>query len=89
MTDIPVDLYPVIVVQDRYSGVYSGGKWWAVARADERLQEVIWNFPAFDGDTECHNFWLDPPDWIAVGKTPDEAVQALIAKATGKDAPHD
>ncbi|WP_176484756.1 hypothetical protein [Sphingomonas ginsenosidimutans] len=27
------ELYPIMVVEDRYQGVYSGGRWWAVARA--------------------------------------------------------
>ncbi|WP_156359352.1 hypothetical protein [Sphingomonas sp. Leaf242] len=33
-SEIPNALYPVIVVQDRYQGVYSGGKWLAIAVAD-------------------------------------------------------
>jgi hypothetical protein len=83
------DLYPIAIIEDRYSGVYSGGGWLAIANADmpavasgEYMPCVSWcleNGPHGD-DTEAMVFWHDPPPWIAVGNTPDAALAALRAK---------
>jgi hypothetical protein len=83
--DVPNILYPVIVVQDRYSGVYSGGRWLAIANgrdAGNRMADVWCG--AHGGDTEAAEFGADIPSlhWIAVGETPDEAVAALVAKSS-------
>jgi hypothetical protein len=32
-------------------------------------------------DIEARIFWENPPTWIAVGATPDEAIDALEADA--------
>lgn len=72
-------------MQDRYTGVYSGGRWLALANADELVDEI--NTRAqfclcgivgpSDGDVEAGGFWTKRPDWIAVGETPQEALEAL------------
>ena len=86
---IPNHLYPVAAVQDRYLGVYSGGRWLAVANADEphegqpRVSWVLTHGPGSD-DLDASGFWNDPPDWIAVGDEPGEAVERL--KASFADA---
>lgn len=74
--------YPVAIIEDRYGGAYSRGKWLAVAFADldydgeTRASFVLTNGPSgSDGEAMC--FWLDPPDWIAVGDCPDDALAAL------------
>ena len=71
--------YPVVIVQDRYNGVYSGGKWIAIAQGDspERL-DLIW-LGAHAEDLAAVAFWAKYRDkeWLAVGDTPDEALAAL------------
>ena len=34
------ELHPIVVIQDRYGGVYSGGNWVAVANADLPLVDM-------------------------------------------------
>src|SRR3990167_6714134 len=83
-----VDIYPVAIIEDRYSGVHSGGKWLAIAEADaswhgsapeSRAQFCIEAGPS-SGNSDARKFWASPPDWIAVGNTPDEALAALCTK---------
>jgi hypothetical protein len=83
----PPQTYPVILIQDRYNGVYSGGAWLAIGAADENVDgvaRVAWimdgNGPAAS-DLDAALFWGEPASWIAVGDTPDEALANLIAKA--------
>jgi hypothetical protein len=77
--------YPIAIIEDRYSGVYSGGNWIAVAQASELLgssnSRVQFCLTSDDGpygsDSEAAEFWSDPPDWIAVGETPELAIENL------------
>ena len=77
-------LHPVMVLEDRYGGVYSGGPWLAIGVADRlengayRAVRVLESGPSGD-DVEAQFFWGEPPSWIAVGQTPDEAVARLRA----------
>ena len=79
--------WPIAIVEDRYNGAYSGGAWIAISQADERVTatkntriEVV----LFDGphgeDPVAKEFWADPPDWVAVGATPAEALANLKHK---------
>ena len=74
--------HPVAVFADRYGGVYSGGRWFAVSTADEpfegemRASWVLSHGPSAS-DVEAADFWIDPPVWIGVGATPQDAVSAL------------
>jgi hypothetical protein len=84
--EIPNELYPVVVIQDRYGGVYSKGEWLAISEADRRddqryarAMEMLEGGPS-GSDTDAMAFWMSPPDWIAVGPTPDEAVRKLVEK---------
>jgi len=74
--EIPLSLYPVSIVQDRYQGCYSRGDWLAVANADER---PIFDSGPYGDDVEAAAFWSNPPDWIRAGASPDEAVANLLA----------
>jgi len=83
--------WPIVIVQDRYGGTYSGGGWLAIAKADEvephaygmsRIACCL-NAGPHGSDTAAMAFWLFPPDWIAAGRSPDEAAVALLAKLTG------
>jgi hypothetical protein len=71
-----------MIIEDRYSGVYSGGKWVAIADYTlERFRFVDDGVHA--GDMKCSSFWsietkLLP--WLAVGDSPNKAVQNLTRK---------
>jgi hypothetical protein len=76
------DHYPIAVIEDRYSGVYSGGKWLAISRAHYlengayRIVRCLESGPHGD-DSDAMEFWAAPPSWIASGETPDEAIRKL------------
>ena len=78
-------LHPLMLLQDRYSGTYSGGEWIAVGEANRlvgtasRAAWIIERGPS-GGDAEASAFWVDPPDWIAVGNSPELAIEALVNK---------
>jgi hypothetical protein len=79
------ETYPIVLLQDRYRGTYSGGAWLAIANASDLLDEkttraqfcLVGDDGPSDGDVEAARFWRNPPDWIAVGRTPAEAIEAL------------
>lgn len=84
--EIDSELYPVAVIQDRYSGTYSGGFWLAVANADidRRVMAVLENGPHGD-DGDAMIFWNRPPFWIASGATPTDAIEKLHAQCNARD----
>lgn len=73
-----VDIYPLVIVRDRYTGTYSGGKYTAWNNyVDEIPQEIEGN------DGECREFWWsDAAGKYTVGKgaTIVEAVVDLIKR---------
>lgn len=81
--------FPIAIIEDRYGGTYSHGPWLAVACADtpidgsrsESRAQFILNEGPNGGDTDAMTFWFAPPDWIAVGHTPDEARAFLVARS--------
>lgn len=75
-----IPLHPVAVILDRYSGAYSGGRWLAVAHADVLSRWVTILNEAHGGDDLAIKFWESPPVWVAAGKTPGAAIDALEAK---------
>lgn len=83
-------LFPVVLAQDRYFGLYSGGLWLAIARADTPFGEIDPDptrimFCLDEGpngtDEEAVAFWKKPPTWIAAGDTPQAALEKLSAVA--------
>jgi hypothetical protein len=70
-------LWPVAILQDRYNGVYSGGRWVAIPVADmaEDFEETVWG-----DDFECVDWLARSRDVIGVGDTPDEALRELYLK---------
>lgn len=82
------DTYPVAIIEDRYRGSYSGGAWLAIAGADRAFNDMgcraTWCLTCgpSGGDPDAMLFWDSPPDWIAVGSTPDEALAKLRSKRT-------
>ena len=84
---IPTALWPIKVLQDHWGGKFSGGKWiayhdqgghddlvWNDSQTGARAAKIFWKKVIAAGD--AHEFW-----WIAVGETPDKAVEALVTKA--------
>lgn len=70
-----VELYPICVFEDRYSGCYSGGAWVAFPEDIGSREELA---PMESGDCDAMSFHL--PDWCAVGDTPNDAVSNLYRK---------
>lgn len=72
------NLYPIIVFQSRYSGVYEGGEWFAIS-GFENLSSGLDEY--FEGDDcDAVDFWAKKHNFpIAVGDTPNDAVNSLIA----------
>ena len=103
-TDLELDQYPVVIIEDRYNGAYSGGRWIAIANANrtefglrpceqqvgdmDRATYLLEEYGTgpHGGDPEAAAFWLNAPDWMAVGDTPDQAMMNLRngVKATGR-----
>lgn len=79
----PIELYPVAVYEDRYSGTYSDGEWVAIAGADRRSRD-FWSLDCNGDDGDAAEFWRQvatAPDefrWIAVGDTPQASIGRLI-----------
>lgn len=66
-------MYPIIVIQDRYSGVYSGGKYtaWNTFDIPEEIDE---------SDPICAEFWYTYIGTVGKGDTPEEAIKDLYIK---------
>lgn len=63
------DIYPLTVVNDRYSGTYSGGEYTAWERYPEDIPEAI-----FSDDNTCWNYFRTTCDIYGRGDTPNEAI---------------
>ena len=76
-------LYPLTVICDRYSGVYSGGKYLAFNNSFDEIP-----FEICSGDANCMIFWAEenkyPVYTIGKGDTPLEALEDLIKKLEGE-----
>lgn len=62
-------IYPLTIVQDRYNGIYSGGKFTAWNLYPDELPEE-----AFGDDVTCRCFWADQEIAVGRGSTPNEAL---------------
>lgn len=70
------------IIEDRYGGAYSGGKWiacpgdvfWSTTNFLEKFRE-IWS-----DDVSCSMWWDEHKDDVGVGQTPEEARQDLLRK---------
>ena len=67
-----IDIYPLTIINDRYTGTYSGGEFTA------------WNMDYHeipiapdDDDVTCATFWARNKIPVGRGKTPEEAVRDL------------
>jgi hypothetical protein len=87
LDEIPRSLWPIRVLQDQWGGKLSGGKWIAYHDDQAGRDDTVWNesqtrkgnaatFWTKVKHAPIHDFW-----WIAVGDTPNKAVEALVLKA--------
>jgi hypothetical protein len=65
-------IYPLTIIQDRYNGIYSGGKFTAWNLYPNELPDEV-----FSDDVTCRCFWADQEITIGRGNTPDEALAML------------
>jgi len=64
------DIYPLVVVLDRYNGTYSGGKWtaWNLSYVPSKIDA---------DDVECADFFSENTIVYGRGETPQEAIDDL------------
>jgi len=75
LRDNGVNLWPIVIHQSRYQGIYEGGEWFALANCDVIPQDAIGE------DCDCLDFFRSDAGTMAgVGKTPNEALSSLIWK---------
>jgi len=78
--DLETMLWPIAVVQDRYMGTYSGGKWVAIPKADYySLDHTVWGDDIEAMEWAHRN--LRQVKRVGVGDTPDEALKDLLSIA--------
>lgn len=79
--ELDVALWPIMIVQDRYRGTYTGAQWIAIPQADmaEDLETTVWG-----DDIECID-WADSfikkDKRVGIGDTPDQALSDLYTTA--------
>lgn len=77
-----LSLYPIVIRESRYGGVYENGMWHAIANCESEA----WNADYFDylyGDDEAAiAFWWESEaaKKVGVGKTPNDALADLFKK---------
>jgi hypothetical protein len=79
MTQKSISLYPVVIREARYGGVYEGGKWIAFPECDE-FTETMLNY--FEGD-DCEAVDLFTDEYkqtVGIGETPNHAYADLCNK---------
>ena len=65
--------YPLTIVLDRYTGVYSGGIFTAWNKNVNQIPSAI-----DEADISCSAFWADFDGECGIGETPEEAINDLI-----------
>lgn len=70
-----IDIYPLVIIKDRYMGTYSGGEYTAWNMYHEEIPEDI-----DEDDVSCYAFWRSYSGVVGLGKTPDDAIKDLERK---------
>lgn len=80
--NIFVRLYPIMVVQSRYGGLYEDGEWHAIPNAD-----AAWSWSdayfeyVFGDDSDAIDFWQSvDAEKVGRGGTPNSAVLDLVKR---------
>jgi len=78
-------LWPIVIVQDRYQGIYTGGKWVAIPQADlaPSFETTVWG-----DDCECMEWVADNIEnqkTVGVGGSPQEAYDDLLSLSHYQD----
>ena len=75
------EIYPLVIIRDRYTGIYSGGKYTAWSGD---VEDILPPPEAEADDVVCRNFWYaqeDNPTYIVgKGDTVSEALADLYIK---------
>ena len=78
-TEIPQtdceDIYPLVIIKDRYTGTYSNGEYTAWNKFFEDIPKEI-----DEDDVTCYDFWHSYNGIVGLGKTPNEAIEDLRKK---------
>ena len=69
------EIYPLTIIKDRYTGVYSGGKYTAWNLNPQFIPHAI-----VEDDVTCRNFWIDNQIPVGLGETICEAINDLKGK---------
>jgi len=78
-----IRLYPIVISQSRYSGVYEGGTWFCIPNCESIPEDAIGD------DCDCIDFWMsEKSDLIGVGNTPNLALMSMLKK-NGVEHPND
>lgn len=70
-----MDIYPLVIIRDRYTGAYSGGYFTAWNMHLEDIPQDI-----EEDDVTCANFWHSYDGVVGLGRTANEAVEDLRQK---------
>ena len=74
-----ISLYPVVIREARYSGVYEGGKWFAIAEYSGE-SEALEGYINGD-DCDALDFWdSEEAKMIGVGDSPNSALADLYLR---------
>lgn len=68
-------VYPLTIIKDRYSGIYSGGVYTAWNKEADEIPIQI-----YCDDITCCNFWVDNKEIVGLGLTPNLAEENLRRK---------
>jgi hypothetical protein len=75
------EIYPLVIIRDRYTGVYSGGKYTAWSGD---VEDILPPPEVEADDVVCRNFWYaqedNPTYMVGKGNTVSEALADLYIK---------
>lgn len=78
-----LDVYPVTIVADRYSGTYSGAAWLAFNLYDTQLPDG-WD----SDDVTTAEFWVSNKEVVGKGNSPQEAYEDLLRLLKSRGRSH-
>ncbi len=85
--NIELSLYPIVIRQSRYAGVYEGGLWFAIPNHEETGLSDDYVRYIHGDDCDSFDFWsYDITKLYGIGNTPDEALQNLISKHSAAES---